>query len=160
MEAVDNPSFKFALSSPKGNYRLYEPVSQDSPWSTPNLASWIADSFENLVSHSVADKECPPHCLNLLSQTNSTDAISNVLGYSVDKELLPAQSYIRSHLNGLLPRAIYANGSRFWRAGVALADALGLVDEIVFNPLKSVSRPSRTNVSDAQSDYEWALKSL
>ena len=133
----------------------------------PGLPRWIADSFENLVNLSANERECPPNAFNLLIQPKPDSPkgakfpITNVLGFSASCQAFDAQAFVRSSDQSLVPRAVYANGARYWRAGIAIADALGLLDEVFYDPLKSIVRPTHASKSKAgASDHQWAMAKL
>ncbi|QDV42501.1 hypothetical protein Enr13x_23490 [Stieleria neptunia] len=132
-----------------------------------DLPSWIADSFENLVGLSSDGMECAPIVRNLLTDTvESTDEnmippVTTVLGYSVPSHHFDSQAFVRSSNQQLVPQTVYANGARYWRAGIAITDALGLLEEVFYDPLKSILRPSHSVALDEdEAEYRWAMEKL
>jgi DNA primase catalytic core len=149
------------------SYKLLITTTSDTSDFSTDLPRWIADSFEFLVNQSADGKECPPTALNLLTtlKSESTDlvesAVTGVLGFSAPSHTFDAQAFVRSSNQSLIPKAVYANGARYWRAGIAIADALGIIDEVFYDPLKSIVRPTFSDKVDPESsDRQWAMTKL
>lgn len=157
---VEKPAF-FELST--ASYQLLKKDIHDQP----DLPRWIADSFENLVKLCVDGKECPPTVFNMLTKPVSeslkgqSPPVSDTLGFSIPANYFDAQAFIRSSNQGLVPKAVPYNGARYWRAGLAITDALGLMDEVFYDPLKSIIRPTPPpNARINEADHQWAMEKL
>ena len=153
------PPFYTAASN---SWHLLESDTKEELWESATLGTWIADSFEKLVAVDSRGIECPPHLYNLLTNSSSeNEAIQGVLGHTVDTEELSGQSFAKSAINGLIAMPVPLNGSRFWRAGVAIADYLELMDEVACNPLKSIVRASPpAEFSPEHWEHRWAMEKL
>ncbi|QDV25292.1 CHC2 zinc finger domain-containing protein [Aureliella helgolandensis] len=143
-------------------WHLLKPDGKEELWENATLGRWIARSFENLVNAASDSFECPPNLYNLVAREGSEgQAIEGTLGHSVEAEQLSGQSFARSAINGLLAKPVPHNGSRYWRAGIAITDFLGLMDEVACNPLVNIVRPSAIPESSEEDwEHQWAQEKL